>query len=1119
MGADPDERAANQDAAQKASAHATTPSVNHFDALGRTCLSVENNGLDNGFPQRFATRTALDTESKPLCIFDSTGRRVMESCLREPFAGGTGFRYVAGFDIAGNPLYRNGADDGERRTLHNIIASPLRTWDARGFVFRIRYDALHRPTHRFVSRVGFGETLTERFVYGEKHPDAARNLKGRVFRHYDGAGVVANERYDFKGNLLESRRQFARHEPATQGAHFYNTTPDWSAITNIADEPDLNLAALDAVTTPLMNASDHFISFGRFDAMNRVIQIVTPSQVGARPSVIQPTYNEANLLERLDVWVRQSSSPLALLDATDPATPPDLAAITNITYNPRGQREMVVLGNGVITTFSYDAETFRLKTLTTTRPPSITTDARMVQALAYQYDPIGNITRLRDAADMQNVVYFRNRRVEPSADYSYDPLYRLKSATGREHLGQTGNALRPSQQAINSDSFRAGQLAPGDGNAMGNYTERYEYDPVGNLTQMIHEVASGGWTRRYSYAEPSRITPAEVGNRLSATSLPGDSSLGPFSARYTYDEHGNSTRMPHLPAMTWDEVGHLQSTSRQRTNEVMPETTYYSYDAGGERLRKVTYGSALAGITPTIKSERLYFGAFEIYREYDGAGGLVKERETLHVIDNERRIVIVETRTVGQEPRPARLVRYQFSNHLGSSALELDSVAAVISYEEYFPFGSTSYQAVRSQTETPKHYRYTNKERDEESDLYHCGARYYVPWLGRWTSCDPVGTGDGPNLYVFVRNNPLKFSDPTGMLTWGQWAGIGAAIVVGAAVTVLTAGAAGPLVGAAAASVIGGIVGGAAGGAVGAAVESRIDHGRVDWSAVGRGAAVGAAVGGAIALATVGATAAVGAVAATAVGRAVVGRVAASAVGRAASALVARAGTTVAAAGRTTIGRGVAATGRFLGGIGRSLHNAGEGFGARVAGAVERRGLGGLLPQAAPGVPTARGPQIARSFEKNFGEPAEGVHVVGSRAEARATGAWPEGSSPTTSDVDLVIETARTDLTKHSGPGFDFFREINPGRVPSGVTGIGVKPGEALIGSSPGSIPKGGLIDPFFETAVRPPGDLRPFMPIWPTPVGSPHAGVLGAPVGSLRSDRPLGNQPSPSLPILTGSF
>ncbi len=161
--------------------------------------------------------------------------------------------------------------------------------------------------------------------------------------------------------------------------------------------------------------------------------------------------------------------------------------------------------------------------------------------------------------------------------------------------------------------------------------------------------------------------------------------------------------------------------------------------------------------------ERVYLGSFELYREYGGDGRIVNlERETLHLIDDKQRVALVETRTQGNDGSLAQLIRYQFSNHLDSVCLELDDQAKIMSYEEYYPYGSTSYQAVRSQTETPKRYRYTGKERDEETGLSYHGVRYYAPWVGRWTAADPAGMVDGPNLYAFVRANPVRLLDPTG---------------------------------------------------------------------------------------------------------------------------------------------------------------------------------------------------------------------------------------------------------------------------------------------------------------------------------------------------------------------
>jgi len=195
----------------------------------------------------------------------------------------------------------------------------------------------------------------------------------------------------------------------------------------------------------------------------------------------------------------------------------------------------------------------------------------------------------------------------------------------------------------------------------------------------------------------------------------------------------------------------------------------------------------------------VYLGNFEIYREYEGDGETASlERETLHIVDGKQRVASVETRNRGEDAGCRQLVRYQFDNHLGSTCLELDERAQVISYEEYTPYGRSSYRAASGQLQAPKRYRYTGKERDCENALYYNGARYYAPWLGRWTSCDSSGMRDGPNLYAYVNDDPVNKVDQTGNweVKWTQVAiGFGVAVVVVGAVA-LTAGlAAGPIAG------------------------------------------------------------------------------------------------------------------------------------------------------------------------------------------------------------------------------------------------------------------------------------------------------------------------------------
>ena len=761
-----------QTAARKAALHAETPSVAHLDSLGRTFLTIAHNKFkfsdtppaDPPIEEFHHTRVVFDIEGNQREVIDAKDRIVM--------------RYD--YDMLGNAVHQLSMEAGARWMLNDIAGKPLYAWDSRGHTFRSQYDPLRRPLRSFVIGTDPANPnqvlLTDRLVYGEQHPQAEqRNLRGKLYLHLDQAGVVASEAHDFKGNPLRASRRIATE---------YKQALNWSmvdAALPVNATATFNPAALEAALAPALEA-DTYTSRTTYDALNRPVQSIAPrsDQPGAKRNVIQPVYNEANLLERVHVWLDHATEPAGLLNAA--TAPPSPVGVNNIDYDAKGQRVRIDYKNGASTRYAYDPETLRLIHLYTRRGAAFTEDCggdppppRFVapdvppdntpcglQNLHYTYDPAGNITHIQD--DAQQTIYFRNRRVEPSADYTYDAVYRLIEATGREHLGQVGSAPLPNSY---NDKPRVGivRFSANDVDAMGRYLQRYVYDAVGNFEQMIHrgtDPTHAGWTREYFYDEASLIEPTKESNRLSRTTI------GAITEAYSingggYDAHGNMLHMPHLQVMQWDFRDQLQMTQRQAVStddsedeQRHGERTYYVYDAGGQRVRKVT---ELA--TGQIKDERIYLGGFEVYRKH-GANPLV--RETLHIMDDQQRIALVETRTQGNDDSPAQLVRYQFGNHLGSASLELDDEAQVISYEEYTPYGSTSYQAGRSAAEVSlKRYRYTGMERDEESGLSYHGARYYAPWLGRWLSADPVGVLGGANVYMYASDRPTRLIDPFGM--------------------------------------------------------------------------------------------------------------------------------------------------------------------------------------------------------------------------------------------------------------------------------------------------------------------------------------------------------------------
>ncbi|HVI47983.1 MAG TPA: SpvB/TcaC N-terminal domain-containing protein [Chitinophaga sp.] len=690
--ADPERRAA-----WLAAKHYNTPTVVHADSMGRSFYSVSDFGGGK--------TTAVYNETAPddswIKLYDQLDRCVAETHV----------------NILGTGIYTKNAEKGETWSFVDVMGRLVRVWDNDLREIRATFDKLHRPVSAFVKE-GLNEILFNYAVYGDILPDAVcipLNLKGRAYKLFDQAGGVTMGKIDFKGNLESAQRQLAVA---------YKQALDWKVLDGLTTIADIDNAA------NLLLENEAFTTTSQFDALGRATSITLPDA-----TVVEPTYDEANHLKSLRAKIRGTGGFITFLQGQD--------------YDAKGLRLHAEYGNGLITRYFHDPNSYRLINLITQTAGSNDVDSH--QNLFYTYDPVGNIVQIRD--DAQQTHYFNNAVVKPESFFEYNANYQLKKATGREHAGLGGNVQRNN----NDLPFIAQLPHSNDADAVRNYTELYDYDDCGNILQLQHIATNANWTQRYHYHYQDDAT--NFTNRLKSSSLPGDAP-GIFSAIYQHDQHGNMTMMPHLPAadsLQWNFMAQLQQVDLGGGGKA-----YYVYGAGGGRIRKVI--ERIGG----KRLERIYLGVVEIYREYQG-GDKRFERNTVHISDNSGRIAQVDTKLLDTDnvdagnPLNINLMRYQYGNHLGSAVMETDGDGTVVSYEEYHAYGTSAYRSSKSDVDLSlKRYRYSGKERDDETGFYYFGARYYAAWLGRWTSSDPAGFVDGFNLYRYCRNNPVMLKDPTG---------------------------------------------------------------------------------------------------------------------------------------------------------------------------------------------------------------------------------------------------------------------------------------------------------------------------------------------------------------------
>jgi RHS repeat-associated protein len=258
-----------------------------------------------------------------------------------------------------------------------------------------------------------------------------------------------------------------------------------------------------------------------------------------------------------------------------------------------------------------------------------------------------------------------------------------------------------------------------------NWGETFTIDPWGNLTNI------GSYSGKTNQ-ENLNAAPASVKNQLNG---------------FCHDAAGNLVLNSACPTGTF-----TPTYSFDIENRLAATGTYsYVYDGDGQRMKKCSNSGCTVGT--------LYWRstAGDPILEAGVSGSGTEE----YVFFNGKR--------VARRDITGSVVHYYFADHLGSASVVTNATGTTPFDEDldYYPFGGI---VATSSDVVPQHYKFTGKERDAESGLDNFGARYNASSMGRFMTPDPLWVKldrlidpQRLNLYAYGRNNPLRFTDPTGM--------------------------------------------------------------------------------------------------------------------------------------------------------------------------------------------------------------------------------------------------------------------------------------------------------------------------------------------------------------------
>jgi RHS repeat-associated protein len=656
------------------------------------------------------------------------------------------------------------------------------------------YNAQHLP---LTATDAAGQTTTNTY-----------NARGQLLTTSNPKGETTTNTYDTNGYLvavdgpLPGTNDMVTVTYDALGRMLTKTDTDGYTIT-------LSYDALDRMTnTTFPNATFHQITYNRLD-----------------PSVLQDragrqTFLEydalGNLAKRTDPLGRVTQFQWCNCGSVKSLTDP-MGRTTEWQTDVQGRLSTKQYGDGLKISYFYENASGRLR--------QVIDEKLQVKQFTYNRDnTLRSVSYLNTTVPTPTVTYFYGSDYERTISmidgtgtnlYSYVPITvtpslgagRLTSVDGpllndtiTYGYDELGRRVSTAIDAITSlMTYDAAGRVVGETNALGAFT--YAYD--GASGRLVSEIFPNGQTRTNSYDSNlhdralQRIT-HKVGNTPLSEFIYGRDIAADHITTWS---HQAGVFAPDLYTFGYDAADQLLSATVTNTGSLI-NTFAYNYDPAGNRLREVvaaatnvaTY-NALNQISTTTApgSSRtnewngedqltaVNSGNQRTEFAYDGSKRLVHIRQLTNGVEASFRRFLWCDNEICEERNASGAVTKRFfaqamkveagptagsytytRDHLGSIRELTDSSGNVRARYAYDPYG----RPTKLTGDLDSDFGFAGMFWSSEAALSLTRFRPYDPELGRWLSRDPLRNAEqveGPNLFVYVGNDPVNATDPLGL--------------------------------------------------------------------------------------------------------------------------------------------------------------------------------------------------------------------------------------------------------------------------------------------------------------------------------------------------------------------